>query len=153
VACAASRLNDLGRSKIGAHANPESGGVRGFILKTVNPSVVTPDSALEVRLEIYSDGEFPVPLAGSISRLLEERWPGSWDVKIPTRPTVAHPAEWRAVVPIPPDASPESLHHQLAAGVLALDPSHSLHLRTRWASQESPDHQEVYEERWAPGKS
>jgi len=29
-----------------------------------------------------------------------------------------------------------------------LDPNHSLHFRTRWAFQESPNHQEVYEVRW-----
>jgi hypothetical protein len=103
---------------------------------------------LELRVEIYSDDDFPAALAESISVLLSQRWPEAWDVKIPARPSLNHPAEWRAVVPVPEGATPETLHQGVEAAVLALDPHHALHLRTRWSRQESPDHQEVYEVRW-----
>ncbi len=121
---------------------------RGFIVSPTHRLEMSEDSALEVRLEIYSDGELPASLADRISALLSQRWPEAWDVKVPPRPSREHPAEWRAVVPLPEGATPETLHRQLESDVLALDPSHSLHLRTRWAFQESPDHQEIYEMRW-----
>ena len=128
------------------------GSVCTFILGAPYRPVVPQESALEVRVEVYCDGDLPSALSEGIGRMLAERWPAAWDVKVPPRPSRAHPAEWRAVVPISSGASPESLHRQLVDRLLALDPAHSLHLRTRWASQESPDHQEVYEERWSPGQ-
>jgi hypothetical protein len=109
--------------------------------------------AMEVRLELYAEGELPATLVSGISSFLSERWPESWDVKIPPRPSREHPAEWRAVLPLPDGATAESLHREMAAKVIALDPAHSLRLRTRWAFQESPNQQEVYEERWTPGRS
>jgi len=106
-------------------------------------------STLEVRLELFPDRDFPIALAASITAMLTQRWPEQWDVKIPPRPTREHPAEWRAVVPLPDGATPESLHGQIEQQILGLDPGRALHFRTRWAFAESPDHQEVYEVRWA----
>ncbi len=106
--------------------------------------------AIEARLELYVDGAFPDLLANRISAVLSQRWPEVWDVKVPPRPTLEHPAEWRAVVPLLEGTTAEILHRQMAAAVLALDASHSFHLRTRWSFQQSPNHQEVYEERWTP---
>ena len=109
------------------------------------------DNVLELRLEVYADGALPPALVERIGAVLAQRWPETWDVKVPARPTREHPAEWRAVVPLPAGATAESLHATIEADVLALDPARSLHFRTRWSFQESPNHQEVYEVRWEPG--
>jgi hypothetical protein len=106
------------------------------------------DTVIEVRLEVYTDADWAPALADQISALLARRWPESWDVKLPPRPNRDHPAEWRAVVPLPAGATPESSHGAIEADVRALDPSHQLHFRTRWSFQESPNHQEVYEVGW-----
>ena len=106
-------------------------------------------SNLEMRLEVYPDGTLAPSLVTGISQLLARRWPGHWDVKTPSSPTLDHPAEWRAVIPLPDGATPESLHKSIESEILALDFNHQLHLRTRWAFAESPNHQEVYEVRWA----
>lgn len=126
----------------------ESAGGDGPLSKALFHLEMSFSSALEVRLEIYSDGELPGPLAARISTLLSQRWPEAWDVKVPSRPSLEHPAEWRAVVPLPEGMTPESLHGQIEAELLSLDPTRSLHFRTRWSFQESPNHQEVYEVRW-----
>ena len=110
---------------------------------------MSPDSAIEVRLEVYSDGDFSAETARQLTEALAGRWPETWDVKVPARPSRGHPAEWRAVVPLPDGATAEKLHQLLAAVVLALPGSDSLHFRTRWSFQESPDHQEIYEVAWA----
>ncbi len=107
---------------------------------------------LELRVEVYSDGDLPSGLAARIGEVLARRWPGAWDVTLPTHPSRDEPAEWRAVVGLTARETPEELHRALAGELLALDPTHPLHLRTRWASQESPNHQEVYEERWRPAR-
>jgi hypothetical protein len=104
--------------------------------------------ALEVRLELYVDGGVPDELANRISAMLSLRWPDVWDVKVPPRPSFDHPAEWRAVVPLVEGTTAETLHREMARDILALDTSHSFHFRTRWSFQQSPNHQEVYEERW-----
>ncbi|MGA9839320.1 MAG: hypothetical protein WBF81_00140 [Thermoplasmata archaeon] len=104
--------------------------------------------ALELRVEIYSNGPWDSTLVPQISAALSRRWTESWDVKVPPQPTLEHPAEWRAVVPLPDGSTPESLHRLIDADLLAVDPSRSLRFRTRWAFQESPNHQEVYEVRW-----
>lgn len=103
-----------------------------------------------MRLELYSDGDLSPSLADRITAVLSQRWPGAWDVKVPSRPSLEHPAEWRSVVPLPEGATAETLHQQMEAGLLPLDPSGALHFRSRWAFQESPNHQEVYEVRWDP---
>jgi hypothetical protein len=105
-------------------------------------------AALELRLEVYSDGDLHGPIADRISAVLAQRWPGAWDIKVPPQPSLEHPAEWRSVVPLPDGSTGETLHQQVAADIHALDTSHTLHFRTRWAFQESPNHQEVYEESW-----
>jgi hypothetical protein len=109
-------------------------------------------STAEVRLEIYADGELSPELVSGISAALSQRWPVEWDVKIPPKPSPTHPAEWRSVVPIPDGQSFELMHQGVADSVRQLDASHLLHFRTRWAHQETPDHQEVYEERWTPDR-
>jgi hypothetical protein len=111
---------------------------------------VTQTSALEVRLEAHSTGELPGTLATAIGGALATRWPTAWDVKIPTHPSFDHPAEWRAVIPFTEGSSPTALHAEVAAIVFALDPARSIRFRTRWSFQESPNHQEIYEERWSP---
>lgn len=123
--------------------------------RTFNPNPNHPlgmpsNQAIEVRLELYLDGDLPGVLADRISAVLSQRWPEAWDVKVPPRPSFDHPAEWRAVVPLLEGTTAETLHREMAASVLALDASHSLHLRTRWSFQQSPNQQEVYEERWKP---
>ncbi|MGC2290077.1 MAG: hypothetical protein WA688_09535 [Thermoplasmata archaeon] len=108
------------------------------------------DSPLELRVEIYSDGELTAALSEKIGAVLALRWPVAWDVNVPTHPSFEHPAEWQAVVPFIEGSTPETLHQKIVADLLALDPNHSLHFRTRWDFQQSPNHQEVYEERWKP---
>lgn len=110
------------------------------------------DRAHEVRVELYADGDFPAALSPKISTLLSQRWPVTWDVVTPPKPSISHPAEWRAIVPLPEGTSIEALHRQIAESILAMDATGSLHLRTRWSFQENPDQQEVYEERWAPAR-
>jgi hypothetical protein len=107
----------------------------------------------EVRLELYVDGMLPPGLPTRISVVLSQRWPEVWDVEVPARPSFDHPAEWRAVVPLLEGTTAETLHHQLARDILALDDSHSFHFRTRWSFQQTPNHQEVYEERWEQEKA
>jgi len=109
-------------------------------------------STIELRLELFSDGPLPATLADRITTLLAEWWPEAWDVKVPEHPSLEHPAEWRAIVPLPGEATPERLHGQVEEGISALDPSHVLHYRTRWSLHEAPNHQEVYEVRWAPAR-
>jgi hypothetical protein len=109
---------------------------------------VAGNPALEFRLELYADAGFPDGLASRISALLLQRWPEAWDVKVPAKPTLEHPAEWHAIVPLLEGTTAESLHRQLADEILALDHTGSIHFRTRWAFQETPNHQEVYEQRW-----
>jgi len=106
--------------------------------------------ALEFRLELYVEGGLPQGLADRISAVLSSRWPSTWDVKVPAQVNFHNPAEWRAVVPLLDGTTAETLHVQLAKDILAMDLSHSFHFRTRWAFQETPNHQEVYEERWTP---
>ena len=101
-------------------------------------------------MEIYLEGDFAEGLSGRISATLSRRWAGTWNVKVPPRPSIQHPAERRVVVPLLEGTTAETLHHQMAADVLALEASHSFHFRTRWSFQESPNHQEVYEERGSP---
>lgn len=110
-------------------------------------------SPLELRVEVYSVGEFPAALVEKIGVLLSQRWPVEWDINVPQRVNFEHPAEWRGVVPISEGSSPEMLHRQLAADLLALDPSHSLHFRTRWDFPQMPDQREIYEEHWKPRRS
>jgi len=106
------------------------------------------NAAVEVRVELYVDGGLSEGVSTGITALLSQRWPDVWDVKIPARPSLDHPAEWHAVVPLLEGTTQESLHALLAKEILALDTSHSFHLRTRWSFQETPNHQEVYEEGW-----
>jgi hypothetical protein len=103
---------------------------------------------IEVRLELFSERGLTPSLTDRIGALLARRWPAAWDVKIPAHSSLEHPAEWRAIVSIPPGDTTETVHPQLAAELQALDPAVSLRFRTRWAYQETPNHQEVYEERW-----
>ncbi|MFY9717979.1 MAG: hypothetical protein WAK40_08655 [Thermoplasmata archaeon] len=114
---------------------------------------MTQSTALEVRLEAYASGEFSESLAAAIGAALASRWPAEWDVKLPPRPSLTHPAEWRAVVPLSEGSTPNALHSEVVAVVIALDPTRSVRFRTRWSFQESPNHQEVYEERWSPGSA
>jgi len=108
------------------------------------------ETPLELRVEVYADGELPAVLADQIGAVLARHWPVEWDVDIPTHSTFDHPAEWRAVVPHVEGTTPQTLHRQLAAELIALDPSHPLHLRTRWDFPQAPDQREVYEEGWKP---
>jgi hypothetical protein len=127
-------------------------GPRNVIISAPHSCGMAAGSAMEMRLELYADGSFPPSLADQITKLLAQWWPETWDVKVPERPSLQHPAEWRAVVPLPDGATPESVHLRVEAGLSGLDPSGSLHYRTRWAFQEAPNHQEVYEVRWTPEK-
>lgn len=108
------------------------------------------DSPLELRVEVYTDAEFPAALAERISATLAQRWPVEWDVSLPAHPSFEHPAEWRAVVPSVEGVTPQMLHRQLATDLRALDPAFSLHFRTRWDFPQAPDQREIYEERWKP---
>lgn len=105
---------------------------------------------MEVRVEVYGDGDLVELVTSRITALLARRWPVVWDVKLPPHASFNHPAEWRAVVPIPEGTTPEALHRVVAREMLEENASVPLHFRTRWASQVTPDHQEVYEERWKP---
>jgi len=105
-------------------------------------------SIFEVRLEAYSDLDLDPTIVHGITAILEARWPEAWDIKIPPSASRAHPAEWHAIVPLPEGSTPESLHGQIEGQVRAIDPGHTLRYRTRWAYQQTPDHQEVYEVRW-----
>ncbi len=108
------------------------------------------DSPLELRVEVYYDGELPATLAEKIAALLAHRWPVALDAEVPAHVSFEHPAEWRAVVPFVEGTTPQSLHQQLAAELLAVDPSRSRHIRTPWAFQQSPHPQAGYAERWKP---
>jgi hypothetical protein len=114
---------------------------------------MTEATPIELRLEIHAEGPLPPHLAVQISKMLSEWWPEAWDVKIPEETSLEHPAEWRAVVPLPEGMTPEKLHLRVDAGISALDGSGSLHYRTRWSFHQAPNHQEVYEVRWNPEDS
>ncbi len=101
-------------------------------------------------MEVYSDGELPAALVERITAVLAQRWPVEWDVSVPAPAGFEHPAEWRGVVPLPEGATPESVHREIAAELVALDPAHPLHFRTRWDFPQAPDQREVYEEHWKP---
>lgn len=111
-----------------------------------------PESApVEFRLELYSDGVLDAAITSKISAKLVERWPVTWDVKVPPRPSFEHPARWHAIVVLPAGETPQSFHRKIEADVLAIDPSGGLRLRTRWDFPQSPNEQEIYELRWKPG--
>jgi hypothetical protein len=110
------------------------------------------DSPLELRVEVYADAGLSPTMQGRIGAVLSQRWPVEWDVNIPPQVNFEHPAEWRAIVPFPDGATPETLHRQVAGDLLALDPAHPIHFRTRWDFPQEPNHQEVYEEHWKPAK-
>lgn len=103
---------------------------------------------LELRLELYSDSILDRALVDRISSLLSGRWPVSWDVKVPPRPSQDHPARWHAVVPRAEAETAQGLHQRLAGELLALDPSNSLRFRTRWNFLQTPNEQEIFEVRW-----
>jgi hypothetical protein len=105
-------------------------------------------SPIELRVELYSDGPLPTSVVDQVTKLLADRWPEVWDVTVPKHVALDHPAEWRAVVPLPDGATPESLHASVESAIAGIDPSGTLHYRTRWAFPESPNHQEIYEVRW-----
>lgn len=105
---------------------------------------------LELRVEVYADGGLSATLVEKIGAVLTKRWPVQWDVNIPAQVSFDHPAEWQAVVPYPEGTTPERLHRELAAELLALDQAHPLRFRTRWDFPQEPNHQEVYEEHWRP---
>jgi hypothetical protein len=111
---------------------------------------VSSDSPLELRVEAYTDAGLSPALAEKIGALLEKRWPVEWDINVPADVSFDHPAEWRAIVPFPDGTTPELLHRQVAADILANDPTHSIRFRTRWDFPQEPNHQEVYEEHWRP---
>jgi hypothetical protein len=123
-----------------------------FIMHPGHRSEVASDSPLELRVEVYTDGELPSSVTERIGALLAQRWPVEWDVTIPPHTNFEHPAEWRAIVPYPEGTTPEILHRQLAADLLAIDPARPLRFRTRWDYPQEPNHQEVYEEHWRPRK-
>lgn len=110
----------------------------------------SPPPPLEVRLEIYVDGPLDPDLAKKITGVLSEKWPVTWDIKIPPRTSLEHPARWHAVVPCDEGQTPEGLHRELAQKVGALDPARRLRFRTRWDLPESPNEQEIYEVGWKP---
>ncbi len=109
-----------------------------------------PGPPLELRVEVYTEGNFPVTLAERIGALPSQRWPVEWDVNLPPHVSFDHPAEWHAVVLLPEGVTPETAHREIARDFLALDPTHSLHFRTRWDFPQAPDQREVYEEHWRP---
>jgi hypothetical protein len=108
------------------------------------------ESAIELRLEMYTNGPLPTGVRDGVTNFLTHWWPETWDVKVPDHSSLEHPAEWRAVIPLRDGETAENLHGRIETQVSALDPGRALHYRTRWSFQESPNHQEVYEVRWAP---
>jgi hypothetical protein len=108
------------------------------------------DTPLELRVEAYAEGALSPTLAERIGAALAKRWPVEWDITVPPVASREHPAEWRAVVPLPEGQTPEMVHPQIAADIRALDPSGTLHFRTRWDFPQAPDQKEVYEEHWKP---
>jgi hypothetical protein len=119
-------------------------------MRSGHPPGMASDSPFEVRVEVYADGEFSPAIVEKIGALLARRWPVEWDVNVPTRVNFEHPAEWRGVILLPDGTTPEMAHRQVAADLLALDPGHPLHFRTRWDFPQAPDQREVYEEHWNP---
>lgn len=107
---------------------------------------------VELRLEAYAEGALDPSLVEKISGWLKEKWPVTWDVSVPTRASFEHPARWHAVVPLPADQTPQALHRTIAARLMALDPALTLRYRTRWDFPQTPNEQEVYEERWKPAR-
>ena len=112
--------------------------------------VANPPPPLEMRLELYSDGSLEATVSQAISDLLAKRWPVTWDVHIPPQPSFESPARWHAVVPPMEGETAQLLHEKVSAEVLGLDPTHTLHFRTRWDYPQTPNEQEIYEVRWKP---
>lgn len=112
---------------------------------------MTPSYSMELRVEVYSDPALSSAAIEAIQEVLRRRWPVSWDYTPRPHPGVTHPVQWRSVVPLAEGTAPESLHRQLEEDLRAAVPTLTLHLRTRWSFPESPNHQEIYESRWAPG--
>lgn len=119
-------------------------------MRTALGPAMSPDTPFELRVEAYADGELLPGTAERIGAVLAQRWPVEWDVSIPAHVSFDHPAEWRGVVLLPAEVTPEKAHQQLTADFLALEPGHTLHFRTRWDFPQAPDQREVYEERWRP---
>lgn len=113
---------------------------------------MSPPSPLEVRVEVYAEGNLTSDMVSRIGDALRRRWPVSWDVRVPPKVSFEHPAEWRSVVPVPEGGTAESLHHLIASDLVALDPGLTLHFRTRWDFPDSSNQQETYEVRWVPPK-
>lgn len=107
---------------------------------------------LEVRLELYSDGILDRAVVDKISALLAARWSVSWEIKVPPSPSFDHPARWHAIVPRGPNETPQALHQRIVADLAGVDPTHAFRFRTRWDFVQSPNEQEVFEERWTPSK-
>lgn len=107
-------------------------------------------SPLELRVELYVDGPLDGGVVEKISGLLAQRWPVTWDVKVPPRTTLEHPARWHAVIPPQGRLTPQGLHELVATDVMALDSERRFHLRTRWDFPQTPNEQEIYEVNWKP---
>lgn len=120
------------------------------MLEPTHPRAMTPSAPLEVRLEVYAEGDLPEPILTKIGAALSQRWPVTWDIRVPPKVSFEHPAEWRAIVPVPEGATAESLHGLIATDLTTLDPGLTLHYRTRWDFPDSSNQQEVYEVRWKP---
>ena len=102
----------------------------------------------EFRLEVYADGALEPAVAQRIGALLAERWPITWDVKVPTTVTMEHPARWHAVLALGGSETPAKVHRQIALKLHEIDPQDTLRYRSRWAFPQTPNEQEVFEERW-----
>ena len=111
---------------------------------------MTESTPIELRVELYSDGDLPASAREHIASLLSRRWPLAWEVDAPERPSQEHPIRYRAVVPLPSGSTPENLHRQLELDIQAAALTYPLRLRTRWSFPQSPNHQEIYEVHWSP---
>ncbi len=103
---------------------------------------------LELRLEIYAEPNIEAAVADRIGAALRERWPVSWDVKLPPQTNADHPARWHAIVPRAESETPQGLHREIVKLLHGIEPSGTLHFRTRWDFPQSPNEQEIFEEGW-----
>ncbi|MDE1819771.1 MAG: hypothetical protein KGJ23_02125 [Euryarchaeota archaeon] len=109
---------------------------------------VIAEAPVEIRLELFTNGPLTRTTVEQISGMLSRRWPVTWDAKVPSSTSRDHPARWHATIPPAASGATELLHREIRDELRSIDPAGTFKFRTRWNFPQSPNDQEIYEERW-----